>query len=71
MVAEIDVHALNADRASAISNHEPHLWNAGHSAHWLIRFRQHVVHSRNPQVRIEQHLKREAGRALETPRVVR
>ena len=55
MLAEPDVDALHADRATRVDDDEPHLADAAHHAHRLIWLGQHVVLARPRQLAIEQN----------------
>ena len=66
--AKIQVHALDADRASSIGDHKAHLSHTAHHAHWLIRPGEHVVGAGDLQVRVQEHRQRDSRPALQLPR---
>lgn len=50
VVAEVEVYPLRLDEALGINDDKTHLGHAGHRAHRLAGFGQHIVLAGNPQV---------------------
>jgi hypothetical protein len=65
--AKIRVHALDADRSSSVRDDKAHLSDAAHHAHWLVRFREHVVGAGDLQLGVEENRERDTHPAFQLP----
>ena len=68
--AKIHVHALHPDGSSSIRDYKAHLSHAAHHAHWLIRFREHVVGAGDLQLRVEENGQRDTRPAFQLARAL-
>jgi hypothetical protein len=55
VIAEVGVHALEANDAAAVDDHEAHLGYAAHHAHWFVWLGKHVVGTGDLEVSVEEN----------------
>ena len=55
VIAEVGIHALEANDAAAVDDHEAHLGYAAHHAHWFVWLGKHVVGTGDLEVSVEKN----------------
>jgi len=71
MLAELNVHALHANRAARVDHDKANLADTAHYAHGLVALGQHIVLPRPRQLTVQQDRQAYMGHLLQPYRVLR